>query len=142
MSTPNINCILQAIAVVTDQNSPNFPPIATLDFQNPTLPIAGVAGGTDSFFDPYFQASVAGTSVPFPVVGGVTKAFGLFVLNKSTAGTLAVNYTPFGGVLASIIVGPRGLVIIFDPSEAGSGIASATLAGIGATVPASVLVVT
>ena len=144
MSTPNINCILQALAVVTDQNATNFPQIASFDFQNPTLPSSGAPAGSGSgvFWEPYFQATVGGTSVPFPAgPGGITKAYGLFVQNKSATATITVTYTPFGGGPTSIVIGPGGLVIIFDPSEAGTGISSAVIAGTGGTVAASVLVV-
>lgn len=136
MSTPNINCILQAIAVVTNQNLPNFPLIANFDFQNPTLPSAGT-GGTAAFWEPYFQAPAGGAGVTLPAA----VIFGVFVQNLSTTANLIVGYTPNGGSASLITLGPNGVFIYFDPSEAGSGIANVNLTGVGSTVSASVLLV-
>lgn len=137
MSTPNINCILQALAVVTDQNLPNLPQIVNFDFQNPTLSSGVGTGGRAAFWDPYFQAGTGVTVVPLPAVN----IFGLFVQNKSATSNLIINYTPSGGAATPITVGPGGLVIVFDPSEAGQGITAVALSGVGGIVPASVLLV-
>jgi hypothetical protein len=136
VSTPNINCILQALAVVTDQNTTNFPQIASFDFQNPTLPSAAT-GGTGVYWEPYFQATVGGVVVPLPAA----KIFGLLIKNLSATSNLTVQYTPAAGLPAPVTVGPGGVFIYFDPSEAGQGITAATLFGVGGTVSASVLVV-
>jgi len=137
MATPNISVIFQAIAVVTNQLVANAPQIINFDFANPTLP-SGATGGIAAYYEPYFQAGVGGSVVNLPA----TKIFGLFVQNISTStGILTVAYTPFGGASTSINIGPSGTVIVFDPSESGTGISAVTLTGISSTQPAAVLVV-
>jgi hypothetical protein len=133
--TPNIQVILQtAVAVMNNLVSPQVQ-VVNLDLGNPTLPNAGV-GGTAVFYDPYFQAIVAGSTVAMPAA----KVFGIFVQNLSSTASLTVEVTPFGGVAQFVNYGPGGVCILFDPSEAGTGFSGLTLLGVGGTVPAMVLV--
>ena len=136
MSTPNINCILQAIVVVTDQKASNFPQIASFDFQNPSLP-SGANGGTVVYWEPYFQASTIGSSVPLPA----QITYGLFIRNLSLTANVNLTYTPAASVPTTIFLGPGGVFVYFDPSEAGTGITAITLTGVGGIVSLSILAV-
>jgi hypothetical protein len=130
----NINVILQAIAVVTNQLAANAPQIVNFDFGNPTMPSAGT-GGTSSYYEPFFQAITSPTAVPFPG----TKIFGIFILNQGS-GNVTVSYLPTLGVSTSITLGPGGVFIYFNPSEAGQGVTGLSLTGVGGTQSCSVLV--
>jgi hypothetical protein len=133
--TPNIQVILQtAVAVMNNLVSPQVQ-VVNLDLGNPTLPSAGV-GGTSVFYDPYFQAPIAGATVALPA----TKVFCIIVQNLSLTAQLTVEVTPFGGVAQFVNYGPGGVCILFDPSEAGTGFSGLTLLGVGGIVPAMVLV--
>lgn len=123
--------------MVTDQQSANFPQIATFNFQNPTLP-SGATGGTVAYWEPYFQAiAITGAAVPMPA----QIVYGLFIKNLSLTANVNLTYTPAASVPTTIFLGPGGIFIYFDPSEAGTGITAATLTGVGGTVPLSVLAV-
>lgn len=135
MPTPNIQVILQtAVAVMNNLVSPQVQ-VVNLDLGNPTLPNAGV-GGTAVFYDPYFQAPIAGANVALPAA----KVSCIIVQNLSLTANLNVEVTPFGGVAQFVIYGPGGVCILFDPSEAGTGFSGLTLLGVGGIVPAMVLV--
>jgi hypothetical protein len=136
MATPNINVILQAIAVVTNQLVANAPQIVSFDFANPTMP-SGSSGGTAAYYEPYFQAATGGSVVNLPAA----KVFGVFVQQLGT-GVLNVSYTPFGGVSTTIGLATNGVFIYFDPSEAGQGISALTLTGVASVQSAAVMVCT
>ena len=129
MPTPNVNIILQAIVAVTNNLLSNAPQIVNFDFGNPTL------GGTAAYYEPYFQATTSPVAVPLPSA----KNFGVFIVNQGP-GNVTVSYLPFGGVSTSLMLGPGGVFVAFDPSEAGQGISGLSLTGIGSTQSCSVLV--
>jgi hypothetical protein len=129
VATPNIQAILQAVVTLTNNLVSPAQYIANFDLQNPTLNAATV------YYDPYFQATTGGISVPLPAA----KIFALIVQNLSTTNNLMIDITPFGGSLDPITVGPGGVFIYFDPTELGQGISAVTLLGVGATVSAFVL---
>ena len=129
MATPNMLVILQGIVTLTNNLVSPAPYIANFDLQNPTL------NATTVFYDPYFQATTGGVSVPLPAA----KVFGLIIQNLSTTNNLTIDVTPFGGSLDPITLGPGGVFIYFDPTETGQGISAVTLLGVGATVSAFVL---
>lgn len=131
MSTPNINCILQAIAVVLDQNNSNFPQLVNFDLLNPTLP------GTVSYFDPYFQAPLTGKVVPLPAA----TVFGLVLQNKDPTNILTISFTIPPAEVVSQNLGIGGVFIYFDPAKTGGGISAMTLTGNVATVAVSILAV-
>lgn len=124
MSTPNVQVILQSILTATNNLVSPAPYIANFDFQNPTL------NGSSIFFDPFFQATGGGAAVSLPAA----KVFLVAVQNLSPvspATNLTVTVTPFGGAASPIVLGPGGVYIYFDPTEAGQGISAVTLTGTG-----------
>lgn len=136
MPTPNVNLILQAVVALQNNLISPAPQIAKMDFGNPTMGGTNSVGGTQFFYEPYFQALVGGVAVTLPAA----KIFAIFVQNLSPTGVLQVTFTPFGGAPCPVNYGPNGLCILFDPLETGTGFSGLTLAGVGGTIPASVLV--
>jgi len=131
MSTPNINCILQAVLAIQNNLISPPPQITTVDLGNPTL------NGTQFFYEQYIQATVGGTGQGMPGPGGI--AYLVIVQNLSPTADMNVQFTPVGGVQTTIKTGPNGAFIYCDPSEHG-GINQLNLLGIGGTVPALILV--
>ena len=111
MSTPNINCILQAVIAAQNNLLSPSPQIATFDFGNPTYP------ATSMFFEPYFLAT--NSYVP-PSLPGAT-IWGLAVQNTSASANLGISYTPSGATTQSINLGPGALFIYWDPSKPTTG---------------------
>jgi hypothetical protein len=137
MSSPNINVIFQAIAVVTNQQVSNAPQVATFDFANPTLPI-GSTGGTAFVYNPQVQALTSpGTTVTLPAT-----VYAIFVQNLSTStGIVQVVVTPNGQFATSPMpIGPNGVFVLFDPGETAGGFTALKLTAITGTVPCAVLV--
>lgn len=131
MSTPNINCILQAVLAVQNNLISPTPQIVTIDLGNPTL------NGTVFFYEQYIQATTTGVGQGMPGPGGI--AYLAVVQNLSTTSNLTITVIPNGGVQNILTLGPGGVWIYCDPKEVG-GISGLTLTGVGATVPALIMV--
>jgi hypothetical protein len=131
MSTPNINCILQAVVAATNNLLSPQPQIVNFDFGNPTL------GAKLLEFIPYFMAfTTPGTAVALPIV----PSFVLMVQNLSATANIQVAVTPGGSGQAVFPIGPQGLFIYMDPTETTAGITAATIIGVGGSVPTMLLV--
>ena len=131
MSTPNINCILQTVLAIQNNQLSPAPQITTVDLGNPTL------NGTQFFYEQYIQATVGGTGQGMPGPGGI--AYLVIVQNLSPTASMNVQFTPVGGVQTIIKTGPGGVFIYCDPQEQG-GINQISIFGLGGTVPALMLV--
>lgn len=130
MSTPNLFIQLQAILAVSNQLNQIPPYIVNYDIGNPQQ------SATAELFEPFFQATTGGVSVP--LTG--SPVFTVFVQNLHASALLRVTVTPTGQAAQPYTIGPGGVWIYFDPLETGGGITAITLAGIASTVPAAVLV--
>jgi hypothetical protein len=124
------NLIAQLQAILTVQNNLVSPPpyITNFDFQNPTQ------NATSSFFDSFFQATSAGVTVPLPAAAVSC----LMVQNLHASAIVNVEYTPFGGTITTLGIGPQGVFIFYDPLGAAPGISALILNGIAVTVPCMV----
>jgi hypothetical protein len=133
MPTPNIQLILQAQLTGTNNLLSPAPQIIQIDMANPTL------GATVANYDPYFQAAIAGSSVPFP--GGITTVWVAYVRNLSSTANVNVGITtPASGTVSTSVLLPGGVFLIFNPAESAGGVNSLLLTGVGGVVPCEVLV--
>jgi hypothetical protein len=134
LATPNINVILQGILTATDNTQSPPPYVANIDFQNPTL------AGSKFYYDAFFlAASSPGSNVPIGGGGGGADAFLILVINRSSATNLQVNVTVTGaGVAEAAVLGPGGVCLLYDPTEAGPGWSALTLISMSGTCPATV----
>ena len=131
MSTPNINCILQAVLAVQNNLLSPPPQISTIDLGNPTF------NGTVAFYEQYVQVPTTGYTQAMP--GPSAIAYAAVVQNLSPTGNLTISVGPVGGIVNTATLGPQGLWIYFDPAKVG-GITGLLLAGVGSTVPALIWV--
>lgn len=133
MSTPNINCILQAVVAITNNLVSPPPQIATFDFGNPTL------GAKVIFFEPYLQAAPlpTGTTITLPLAS----VFVLMIQNLNPVGGAGLNlsFTPSGQPTTNMNLGPTGIFIFIDPTETGVPITFLAVGGVGGVVPAMIL---
>jgi hypothetical protein len=129
MSTPNINCILQAVIAVTNNQLSPQPQIANVDLGNPTI------GATQIISETYLQAIAAGITIPLPNPTNFA-----IVQNLAASGLIRVVYTPSGQPQTFINLGPQGVFIYFDPSGTGTAVTQLIVGGIGSTLPCLVLV--
>lgn len=131
MSTPNVNIIFQGLVALVNNLIQNAPQLGVFDFNNPTL------GATSYFHDPFFQAPTSLTAIPIPA----SKVYCIMVQNVSVSTNLTVVYVPFGGSATTCILGPGGVLVLFDPTEqSAGGFTALSLAGVGSTCSAAVLV--
>lgn len=131
MSTPNINCILQAVLAVQNNLVSPPPQITTIDLGNPTF------NGTVAFYEQYVQVPTTGFTQAIPAPSLI--AYAAVVQNLSPTSNLTISVAPVGGIANTATLGPQGLWIYFDPAKAG-GITGLLLAGVGSTVPALIWV--
>lgn len=117
MSTPNINCILQAVLAAQNNLISPPPQIATFDFGNPTFPAAGL------IFEPYFQV---GTSVIVPSLPA-SPLYALLVQNLSLTASVNLSVTPNGSSITTVVLGPGtstvpgDLFFYWSPSKINTG---------------------
>lgn len=140
MSTPNINCILQAVVAAQNNLITPTPQIVNYDFGSPTFAANAL------FFEPYLQSGAAPITPTLPA----STIFGLLVQNIGSSGNVQVTYNPTGFGSTNIILGPGSAnvpgdaLIYFAPSKNSSaGINFVQIQGpaVGSPVPIMLLMV-
>lgn len=128
---PNLSIVLVGSLLVTDTTvSPN-PQIISRSLNNPTL------AATVSFYDPFFQASNAGSAVTLPSA----TCWIAFVKNLDAAATLTVAWTAVGAAgSSSMVLLPSGIFLYFQPAETAGGFTAMTLTASAGTINSEVFV--
>lgn len=115
---PNLSIVLAATLNVADSTLSPSPTIVSRSFNNPTL------AATVSFYDPFFQASNAGSAVTLPAA----TCWIAYVKNLDAAANLTVAWTAVGAVgSSSMLLVPSGIFVYFQPSEGAGGFTAMTL---------------
>lgn len=128
---PNLSAILSASLTVTDTTLSPSPQIITRSLNNPTL------AGTVCFYDPFFQASNAGSAVTLPAA----TCWVAFVKNLDAAANLTVAWTAIGAAgSSSMLLVPGGVFLYFQPTEGAGGFTAMTLTASAGTINTEVLI--
>lgn len=121
----NLSVVLSANITLADSTLSPSPTIVSRSFNNPTL------AATVSFYDPFFQASNAGSAVTLPAA----TCWIAFVKNLDSAATLTVAWTAVGAAgSSSMVLVPGGIFVYFQPSEGAGGFTAMTLTASAGTI--------
>lgn len=127
----NLSIVLSANITVADSTLSPSPTIVSRSFNNPTL------AATVSFYDPFFQASNAGSSVPLPAA----TCFVAHIKNLDAAANLTVAWTAVGAAGSStMLLVPGGIFEYFQPSESAGGFTAMTLTASAGTIAVDVFI--
>jgi hypothetical protein len=127
----NLSIVLSANLTVSDSTLSPAPTIVTRSFNNPTL------AATVLFYDPFFQASNAGSAVTLPAA----TCWVAWVKNLDAAANLTVAWTAVGAAgSSSMILVPGGIFQYFQPSESAGGFTAMTLTASAGTINSEVFV--
>jgi len=127
---PNLSVLLSATLSVTDTTLSPSATIVTRNLNNPTL------AATVSFYDPFFQAGAAPTTVNLPAA----TVWVVYVKNLDAAANLTVTFTPTGGAAQTAILVPGGIFLYFQPTEGAGGITALSLTSSAGTINTEVFV--
>ena len=127
----NLSTLLSASFIISDTTLSPSPQIVTRSLNNPTL------AATVVFYDPFFQASNAGSAVTLPSA----TCWIAYVKNLDAAATLTVAWTAVGAAGSStMVLVAGGVFIYFQPVETAGGFTAMTLTASAGTISAEVLI--
>lgn len=127
---PNLSVLLNATLSATDTTLSPSATIVIRNLNNPAL------NATVVFYDPFFQAGAAPTTVNLPAA----TVWVVYVKNLDAAANLTVTFTPTGGGAETVVLVPGGVFLYFQPTEGAGGITALTLTASAGTINTEVLV--